>query len=344
MLLTASTTGAVLALAPATAQAAPDDKLTITEVTVGSTSVAVSGLATKAVPIRVKGKYDSADPADKDLSLTVYLQRTGGGGSLAAMASTNLRRVSGTTQNGEWSGQLNVPSTANGTFKVTGVATGPYGAPFGGMPFDPTLYDGPSLTVAGQHQPKLSAKVSPSVVQFGAKFSITWTIIDSATGKPYGTKIPVLLGTDTPCAEGGGTPVSTGVNGIVTKAYPSSAGQFLNCLQLPTDPYNIAALSLFVPRPGIVAAAPSVTKAKVGTLVPVNGTVAGPPVGCKVALQRLYGASQWRDVSAGTVRSSGRFTVTAQPPYVGFVPYRVSFPACHEYQAGISRTFTIQGL
>ena len=34
------------------------------------------------------------------------------------MIATDLAKVSGTNQNGEWLGTLDVPSTANGTFKA----------------------------------------------------------------------------------------------------------------------------------------------------------------------------------------------------------------------------------
>ena len=84
--------------------------------------------------------------------------------------------------------------------------------------------------------------------------------------------------------------------------------------------------------------------APVGTIVPVNGTVSGAPNYCPVNLQRLYGATAWRTVGTAKVRQSGRYTVNAQPAYKGNIPYRVSFPRCGNFLAGISRTFTIKGL
>ena len=89
-----------------------------------------------------------------------------------------------------------------------------------------------------------------------------------------------------------------------------------------------------------MSAVPSKASAAVGTVVPVNGRVLGPPVNCPVLLQRLYGASQWRQVSAAKVRLSGRYTVTAQPAYKGLIPYRVYFAACQRhYLTGVSPTF-----
>jgi hypothetical protein len=216
----------------------------------------------------------------------------------------------------------------------------------GPMPPDPTPVTAPPiLTVNGYHLPKITAKVTPAIVPFGSGFSITWTVIDSATGKPYGTRIRVLVGTDNQCDQdvGGDFPL-TSPSGTVVKAYPASAANALLCLRIPGRAGDIAVLKFFVTRPGIVSAVPSKTSAPVGTIVPVNGSVAGAPQTCKVWLQRLYGATQWRSVSSGAVRASGRFTVNAQPGYKGLIPYRVLFPACYRYQAGLSKVFYIRGL
>jgi hypothetical protein len=238
---------------------------------------------------------------------------------------------------------LNVPSTANGTFKVTGV----YAMPFGYMPpgpVDPTPYDGQTITVSGYNLPRITASVSPRVVPFGSPYSIRWAVTNSATGKPYGSRIPVLLGLDNECAEYvGGFVTRTDTNGIVTRSYQAASADALNCLRLEGKPFAIHGLGLFVARPGIVSAVPSRTSAPVGTIVPVNGSVAGAPHNCKVWLQRLYGATQWRSVSSGSIRQSGRFTVNAQPAYRGLIPYRVYFPACYRYQAGSSKVFYIRG-
>jgi hypothetical protein len=157
------------------------------------------------------------------------------------------------------------------------------------------------------HLPKVTASVSPRVVPFGSPYSIRWAITDTATGKPYGSRIQALLGVDVPCAEftgpGEAVWVRTDTNGIVTKSYTAADADALNCLQLRGAPYNIGGRWLFVARPGIVSAVPSKTSAPVGTVLPVNGSVAGAPTSCKVTLQRLYGASQWR----GSARAwSGR--------------------------------------
>jgi hypothetical protein len=328
----------VLAVFPAGAQAAPDPDLKIDSITLNKTSVAVSGLNTAPVTVTVKGTYG----VDTNTPVNVILERTGGSGQERTLFSTNLPHLT----NGTWSGPLQVPSTANGTFKVTGVLTGPF-FPGSGSMTDPTPYAGPSLAVTGTHQPKVSASVSPKVVPFGSRYSIKWAVTDSQTGKPYGSKVRVALGTDNLCAEywGPGYTNVTGTNGVVTQSHPASEAEWVNCLLLPGNPASVGGLGLVVARPGIVSAAPSKTSARVGTIVPVNGAVQGAPSACNVYLQRLYGATQWKTVSpAGDIRSSsGKFTLNAQPAYKGLIPYRVYFPKCYNYLAGVSKAFYIRG-
>ncbi|MEV5960778.1 hypothetical protein AB0L70_03390 [Kribbella sp. NPDC051952] len=347
-LLTAPLVGLSLGAMPTTsttAQAAPNPALHVDSVTLNKASVAVSGLNTVPVTATVKGAYNST--SDPDITLYVVLERTAGTGTKVLMVSTNLPLTAGTLADGTWSGPLNVPSTANGAFKVTGVSAGKY-APGTGDLFDPTpVANGPSITVTGTHLPKITAEVIPAVVPFTKDpFRIRWTVTDSSTGKPYGTRLKLILETDDFCIKYIG-PYETDLsdaNGVVTKLYGSSVANMSQCLMLPGDPGANGALTIFAPRPGIVAATPSKPSAPVGSLVPVNGSVAGAPWLCPVNLQRLYGATQWRTVGTSTVRTSGRFTLTAQPAYVGQIPYRVSLPACKNYRAGVSSTFYVRGL
>ncbi|MBB5981870.1 hypothetical protein [Kribbella solani] len=325
------------------AQAAPDPNLTITQVTLDRTSVAVSGLNTYPINVTVKGGYRSSEPGDQGLVLNVVLDRTGGTGSRNDIVSADLKRTEGTLANGTWTGRLNVASTANGTFKVVGVMTGPYGAPNPGTPVDPTPYSGQTITVKGTNLPRISASVNPRVVPFGKPYTITWAVTNTATGKPYGSRIPIGLGVDVPCAEGGSPMYRTGTNGVITKAYTANDAGALNCAHIMADPYYIVGQWLFPARPTAVAAAPTKTSAPVGTVVPVNGSVAYMTGACPVQLQRLYGRTAWRTVSNGKVRQSGRFTVNAQPSYKGVITYRVYVPACQPFVAGVSKSFSIRG-
>ncbi|MEU4196750.1 hypothetical protein AB0E69_32935 [Kribbella sp. NPDC026611] len=331
-----------LGVVPMTAQASPDPNLHIDSVTLNKTAVAVSGLNTAAVTVTVVGRFGTGAPTDTTPVL-VNLERTGGSGQ-RYLISTSLPR---NTTTGTWSGPLYVPSLANGTFKVTGVIHGPY-FPGSGDMTDPTPYAGPSLAVTGTHIPRISASVIPKVVPFGAPYSIKWAVTDSQTGRSYGSRLRVELGNDNICAEymGPGYSNLTDTNGIVTKTYRAADAEFLNCLLLPGNPTANGGLGVFVARPGVVTATPSKTSATVGTIVPVNGVVQGAPQACKVYLQRLYGATQWKTVSpAGRIRAySGKFTLNAQPAYRGLIPYRVYFPRCYNFQAGVSKVFYIRGL
>ncbi|WP_427887228.1 hypothetical protein ACQHIV_30085 [Kribbella sp. GL6] len=327
------------AAAPLAAHASPDPDLKITSITLNKTAVAVSGLNTVPVTVTVKGSY-APEPTQP---VNVILSRTGGSGMDDSLLSTNLVRNESA---GTWTGSLLVPSTANGTFKVSAVMTGPYNPGSGNMT-DPTPYSGQTITVTGTHQPKITATVSPKLVPRNAPYTIRWAVTDAQTGKPYGSRLRVALQNDNWCVEsfGPGYTNLTDVNGVVTKSYPGSLGDYLNCLLLPGDPAPIGWLSFFVARPvtkPTVTAVPSRTSAPVGTIVPVNGSVHTVASGCKVYLQRLYGATQWRTVSTGQVRSSGRYTVNAQPAYKGSIAYRSYVPACNSI-AAFSKAFYIRG-
>ncbi len=77
--------------------------------------------------------------------------------------------------------------------------------------------------------------------------------------------------------------------------------------------------------------------------MPVEGSVTGAPHPCAVHLQRLYGATAWRTLGTANTRTSGRFTLTAQPAAKGSASYRVSFPLCGWFAATVGKTFTISG-
>jgi len=331
---------AVGALGGLPAQAAPNPDLTVSDVKLSTTTVAASGLKLTPVGVTVKGGYKTTDPRDDGLVLNVYLKRTGGTGQARSLWSTNLKRTAGTVQDGTWTGPLEVPSTANGTFKVVGVTVGPFGPSGSGMEDDPTAFDGESLTVIGTHQPKFTSSSTPNPVPVNTKYKLSWRLTDSLTGRPFaGTK--VVVANDNGCAEGGWNTMVTDSNGTVSTTVVPNSG--INCVYIPTATHDLVYGNEETSFLAGVSAAPSKTSAKVGTLVPVNGTVTGAPP-CKVNLQRLYGASQWRTVGTANIRTSGRFTLTAQPAYKGKIPYRVLMSPCLRFVAASSKPFTITGL
>ncbi|MFC9687022.1 hypothetical protein ACFTSF_00660 [Kribbella sp. NPDC056951] len=343
--LLAAPLGALL-LGALPANASPDPKLSVSDVQLSKTAVSVSGLAVTKVDVTVKAGYNSDDPQDENTVLTVYLDRTAGSG-IDSIGTVALKRTAGTLKNGTWTGVLNVGSAANGTFKVTGVGDGVYGDMGGGMPDDPTAFDGPSLAVTGTHIPKVSHVQTPAVVPAGKPYSIKWMVTDTATGKPYGTPVPLELGNGFSCQE-------TATHGVTVKT--DAAGNYIEkftaaeqgddiCGSIRVDPYPTTADRFYAKRSGVLSAVPSKTSAKVGTNVPVNGTLTGYATGCRVYLQKLRGASQWRDVGSALVRSSGRFTLTATPAVKGKIYYRAHLPeGCGGYIELISKTFTITGL
>jgi hypothetical protein len=307
-------------------------------------AVAVSGLNRVAVPVTVKAGYNSDDPIDAGTLLNVILKRSGGTGAVPLMVAGHLTRTAGTLKSGTWTGTVEVPSTANGTFKVFGVIPGFTLDGSDGSATTETLFNGPSIAVTGLHQPKLGVSVIPRVVPFGSGFTVKAAIYDSTTGKPYGNRILLQIQNEHLCIEYDAGSKYTDTAGVLVASFPAAAADYVTCVRVRGKFFDTLATDWFVRRPGIVSATPSKTSAKVGTIVPVNGSVRGAPAGCTVALQRLYGASQWRGVSTGTVRASGRFTVNAQPPYVGNVSYRVSLPTCGRFQAGVSKTLVIRGI
>lgn len=334
--------GAALSGLPA-AQAAPNADLTISELTMDKTLVAVAGLNTASVTLTVKASYTGSGPADMTLYAIFELDGTGPGPS-QSLYSTPLKLVAGTASNGTWRGPVNVTSSANGAYYVGGIKVGRFDPADTTSPA-PAPEGIPLLRVSGRNIPRVTAKVTPNPVPAGKPYSVRWSVINTSTGKPYGTRLKVALGNGKSCV-GRVDQVPTALTdtaGYLSRSYPATAADSLNCLLIPGTEAPLGGLSTLMPRATVISATPTRTSAPVGTIVPVNGTVAGPPVGCEVLLQRLYGASQWRTVGRSTVRSSGRFTVNAQPAYQGSIPYRVWFWNCRNYPVGNTKTFYIRG-
>ncbi|MFF1818983.1 hypothetical protein ACFVWG_16910 [Kribbella sp. NPDC058245] len=339
-LLTVPVAGAVLTAAPA--QAAPPD-MTINAVTIDRPSVAVAGLNTVPVTITVKGSITNGDPTQKDTPLYADLKRVGTvPAGIDWVVSDSLKMVSGDETSAVWQGKVNVPSTANGSLKITGFHIGVYYPPSGSND-EPTLVDGPAIQVNGVHQPKFTATVTPTVATQGKPVTIKWQVTDSDTKKPYGSKLRVIVADDNGCVErvgGAGTVLTDTAGVIVSKTFSDDA---IHCILVPGSQAPIGGSSIGLNHPGVVTAVPSKTSAKVGTIVPVNGVVKVNPLYCPVNLQRLYGATQWRTVGTAKSDSRKRYVLNAQPAYKGKIPYRVQFPTCYNYVTAYSPTFWITG-
>ncbi|WP_344843080.1 hypothetical protein [Kribbella ginsengisoli] len=330
--------------APAAQAMPPDPDLSVTSVTLGRTSVAVSGMNMYPVAVTLKASYPPSSPPTAHKVLAVILERSGGVGPINLIVAGNLVRTVGTAQNGTWTGNLNVPSTANGTFKVSGVVEGDsYTGDDGSKP-GPTPFAGPSLAIRGVHIPKIGVSVVPRVVPFNAAYQVRAAIYDSATGKAYGTRILLQVVRSNLCAEYDAGSKYTNTAGLLVTNFPGAGGDVNHCVRVRGPYVDQLAFRFYPLRPGIVSAAPAKPSAPAGQVVLVNGSVKGGyfPVPRPVTLQRLY-STGWRGVSSSTVRQSGRITLTAQPPSVGNFTYRVYLPTFQHYQAGAGKTFVIRG-
>jgi hypothetical protein len=294
--------------------------------------------------VTLKARYAPAVPPDSHKLLAVVLERSGGVGPSNLIVAGDLLRTAGTAQNGTWTGNLNVPSTANGTFKVTGVVGSVNYDGGDGSMIGPTPFAGPSIAIRGVHIPKIGVSVVPRVVPFKAPYQIRAAIYDSTTGKAYGTRILLQVTRANLCFEYDVGSKPTNAAGLLVTNFEGVYGDTGHCVRVRGKYVDTLSFHFTPLRPGVVTAAPAKTSAPVGELVPVNGSVKGnfSEQPRPVVLQRLYG-TEWRVVSTATVRQSGRITLTAQPAYVGNISYRVSLPAFHQYQAGVSKTFVIRG-
>ncbi|GAB3930789.1 hypothetical protein GCM10029976_033380 [Kribbella albertanoniae] len=327
--------GVSVGVAPA-AQAADRPAL---KVTLSRGSVAVSSLNTVPVTVSVEGSYEDR------ASLYVQFKRISGTGPLTEFSSMELALVEGDGTPGVWRGTANVPSTASGTVEAAMVDALEFVAGTG--TYDPApVADPPKLVVDGVHVPKVTSLVTPKVVPYDKPWSVRYTITDSQTGKPYGTRLKALVGEEERCLEKREeTKVLSDTSGNVVLPHDRQpVGDVTTCLSIPGNPGWISRLETPIWRPAAVSAAPSRTSAPVGTIVPVNGAVAYGS-GCQVVLQRLYGATAWREVGSGKVRDSDRFTLNAQPSYKGNISYRVYLPGsgCYNKVPGTTKPFVIRG-
>lgn len=313
---------------------AVDPGLTVHSVTLSRASVAVSGLNVVPVQVHVSASHPAAD-----VPLSVLFERTADGGSLRSLAASNLPRVSGTGGTGVWSGTLRVPSTAGGEWKVTAVLAG-LNLPESPVMTDPTPFDGPTLSVRGLHQPRITLTTYPNPVPLGSAYAVGGKVVDSATGLAYGTQIPVEIGVDNFCVEYTRPVVRSTTAGTFAYRLPASAAAWVNCAILANGGTYVEGITISPVRVGWVAALPSATTGRVGASVSVDGK--SNATLCPVQLQRLRGDSQWRTVALARVRQSGRFTLLAPLTDTGTLIFRAYVPGCTSVSAAASRPFVIR--
>ncbi|MET7278671.1 hypothetical protein ABZS29_10620 [Kribbella sp. NPDC005582] len=337
----ASLVGAALSTVPASA--APPD-LQVESVLLSRSSVAVSSLNTVPVTVTVKATY-KLGTANQPMYVELNSYESKHTYSTQVF-SEPLKLISGTPTDGTWEGKVNVPSTADGRLDVSTVYAGVLNRSLKAKTPDNDPVSGVSLAVTGLHIPKITRKLSVSPVPFGKAYSVTWQVLDSRTNKPYGTRLKVLHPKGDACLEAKGSAgaLLTNAAGVIVTQHAPAEADRLNCLLIPGTQAPIDDHIALVPRPGIVAATPDKTSAKVGTTVSVKGNVAGITYGCPVNLQKLSGATAWRTLRSAKLSVTSRYTLPAQVAALGKGTYRVQFPACQNTLAGVSKSFTITGV
>lgn len=327
---------------------------TFDQITWGQSSLSASGttmtLQTLSVHVVDPRQYPSS-------CWEFWEQRTGGTGTFTTNWSA-ATLASGTDADGIWTTSFYLPSTADGTWSLaTAVECSDAGA-------RPTfqISSAPTFTVTGHHQPRISWGYVPKPVPLANPYvTIKGRITDADTGAGL-PGLTIGRAEDTYCLNGigdGSTRLehlaTTNSNGYFAIASSRDNPMYLQCLGVYGTPRNnpdgFAVFVWFAETwfhyvPG-VSAAPASSQVPHGTLDQVNGAVIGT-THCPIDLQRLHGATAWRRVNTGYVRTSGRFTLTAQPPSVGRFIYRGYYPArCltgpQLQDAASSKPFTITG-
>lgn len=261
---------------------------------------------------------------------------------------------------GDWTGTIQVPSTASGVWKVAGIWVA-------GSPAAPTLVaapaGAPTLTVTGLDIPALSVGYSPSIVHYQTGFSFKGALYDSTTGANFfgvvnvGTVLPGPMGDQCFWGNGHGPhEYFAKQNGYLAPTVASeSRGPVRFCLDVLTRStgamnsdgmrQEIIRRLVYPPTFSTVGgqwpvSTPPLT-AKTGTTVIVNGQALPAAVSlshCTAVIEYLVGRSAWRLAGpAAGVRSSGRITLTYRA-LRGRNLYKVLFPACGAGGAWLAST------
>ena len=250
---------------------------------------------------------------------------------------------------------MTVPSTADGSWSAATVWEN-LCAPDSVMSTPHPVTGAPTLSVIGSHQPVVTFATVPDPVPLTvAAYSVAGRVIDQDTGLPY-VGVTVTWAPDCNNSLAGPSAKSDATGHFVmTRRADGFSFYSFNCvvtLYATGQPFNPGYYTLqefMTLLLAAVTAVPSQTTVRVGTIVPVNGTVTGMPAQCALALQRLHGATVWRTVSTGHVRTSGRYTLLAQPPNRGVNIYRTYMGACAvpgqgtQFAPATSRPFAITG-
>ncbi len=186
-------------------QGTPDPTPVVHGVRLNRSRVAVSGLNT--MPVRVTVTASVLPPArggNDQPWLTATLTRSPKA-TWPALTGTSvqLTRVGTAQMPGTWTGVLHVPSTLHGTLQVTQLSRVPAETDDGSMVPPIPVTNGPTLRVTGVHQPRIAATPVPRkpATTIGS-YRIFGQVLDSATRRPYRSRINVDLVIDGECWRG----------------------------------------------------------------------------------------------------------------------------------------------
>jgi hypothetical protein len=344
-----------LAIPPAAAAGTPaaitagPPQVTMVGVTPGGSEV--DGLALPSVRVNIGLRNNTW--GDPDKVILPRVNRRKWDISAPDVLVGSLVRSSGTATEGSYRSWVPVPSSASGDFRAALIHF-PNGAvldaKFPGLP-------DVIFAASGVHRPRLRVTVKPQPLPYPQRFlKVIARLSFDDTGAPIAGAW-VFFGQAASCrkALGPAFKVKTDAHGVATwrtsvgtAGTPFCAWMPFPSRTVPTDQRLSYAFARRAPVLGtVLSATPSRTSVPYGTTIDVNGRAVAlvpswslsPRV--RVVLEQLVGR-HWRQVSEGTVRPSGRFTLSVSPPR-GRNYYRAALPAQQYLGGSTSKSFVIRG-
>ena len=312
-------------------------------------------------PDGVRWGYGDFQGTDSYWTPTVVLKRTDGTGFLTVQ---NFQRVSGDDTSGTWAAMWPVTSRQGGTWEVVSARLEDNTS--ADTVVDPrTLGLDPRVTVNASDPPQLTFSISPAILHRGQSLTVAGTFrvpsgplvhqdlwlpnneFCGLAGLPEHLTTNATGGWSVTVANDPSAPVYP--SAVCVERYVPANGDEWNVEQTNSD--WVASVS-GVPRRQYLFLSRSVAHASVpvGSADAVTGNIwpFGQFLTGRVLLQRLVGRT-WRTVNFEPVRTSGRFSLTANPPYRGRNVYRVvkssdsCFPRGCTFLGTSSAAFTILG-
>jgi hypothetical protein len=331
-----------LAASPAAGAAQGDTPTEVVSASLSRASIAVRGLATVPLTVAVRLRdpegVTKQSPNPYSNAWVPAVSLTPISGQACCWIHVSLELMTGSPTDGTWSGAVNVPAAADGQWRFDSVTlVDPDAAVTEGY----ATYEAPvpngsraMVTVTGTHRPVLTAGPAPALVGYGAPYAVKGRVRDAETGAGFaGGRIH--LGTANICGEGPGYGATVGrANdaGYFTIAIDRAESPYVHCADLLGPENSDGFRQRLAPRrnagPTIYArVGVRLTRAQapLHTPVDVTGSVLPDDVSpCRVHLQRRDDDG-WHTVAAASVRTSGRYSLTAQPTTRGRFAYRVLF-------------------